>query len=110
MGNGAVFRTVSLIDVFSLSSLQIFAHWSLRLRNDPACFKSAVVIPGPEKSDVVSLNDDRPAALTSVMKMLKRDCSVFIYPMLDMDVLQFACRLRIAVACQQSIVLLVLEV
>lgn len=48
-------------------------NWSLRLCKVPACFKSAVIIPVPKKSNVSCLNDYRPVALTSViMKVFER--------------------------------------
>lgn len=48
-------------------------NWSLCECKVPACFKSAVIIPVPKKSNTSCLNDYRPVALTSIaMKVFER--------------------------------------
>lgn len=67
-----------------------FFNWSLTVCRVPACFKSAVVIPVPKKSNVASLNDYRPVALTSVvMKVFERIVCNHLSNV-EMDSLQFA--------------------
>eukprot|EP00061_Rhincodon_typus_P017979 g46943.t1 len=58
------------IDIFTLSLLQAEV---------PTCFKKATIIPVPEKTNAVCLNDYRPVALTSIiMKCFKRLVMVHI--------------------------------
>ncbi len=50
-----------------------YLNWSLRVCRVPACFKAAVIIPVPKKSNISCLDDYRPVALTSVaMKIFER--------------------------------------
>lgn len=48
-------------------------NWSLCECKVPTCFKSAVIIPVPKKSNIGCLNDYWPVALTSIaMKVFER--------------------------------------
>ena len=53
--------------------LQRIFNWSVCECKVPACFKSAIFIPVPKKSNVSCLDNYRPVALTSIaMKVFER--------------------------------------
>ncbi|KAI3354980.1 hypothetical protein L3Q82_004776 [Scortum barcoo] len=65
----------------------------------PTCFKETIIVPVPKKTKILSLNDDRPVALTStIMKCFERLVSssvkLFITSSIpdSLDPLQFAYR------------------
>ncbi|KAI3352575.1 hypothetical protein L3Q82_005511 [Scortum barcoo] len=61
----------------------------------PTCFKETIIVPVPKKTKILSLNDDRPVALTStIMKCFERLVKLFITSSIpdSLDPLQFAYR------------------
>ncbi len=66
-------------------------NWSLRVCRVPACFKAAVIIPVPKKSNISCLDDYRPVALTSVaMKIFERLVLRYLISKICLDSHQFA--------------------
>ncbi|KAI3371986.1 hypothetical protein L3Q82_006856 [Scortum barcoo] len=73
-------------DIFNMSLLQSVV---------PTCFKETIIVPVPKKTKILSLNDDRPVALTStIMKCFERLVKSFITSSIpdSLDPLQFAYR------------------
>ncbi|KAI3357562.1 hypothetical protein L3Q82_015515 [Scortum barcoo] len=57
-------------DIFNMSLLQSVV---------PTCFKETIIVPVPKKTKILSLNDDRPVALTStIIKCFERLVKSFI--------------------------------
>ena len=70
-------------------------NFSLETQTVPSCFKSSIIVPVPKKQKVMSLNEYRPVALTSVlMKIFERFILKFLKPIVGpiLDPYQFAYR------------------
>ena len=60
-----------------LSAILTFIfNWSLRISTVPHVFKKSIIIPVPKRTPVSSLNDYRPAALTSIIISIYRSIPV----------------------------------